>query len=83
MTSGADGMTLNDMTTARINRIIASMKDRSYQPKPARRVYIAKQNNPAKQRPPHIVPKLCFVRVTRLKKMNEAQERQMAGTGTR
>jgi hypothetical protein len=48
MTVGADGMTLDDMTEARIARIIASLKDHSYQPNPARREYIAKQNNPAK-----------------------------------
>jgi len=51
MTPGADGLTLDDMTMARINRIIASLKDHSYQPNPARRTYIAKQNNPAKKRP--------------------------------
>ena len=51
MTMGADGTTLDDMTDARINRIIASLKDHSYQPNPARRIYIAKQNNPTKQRP--------------------------------
>lgn len=51
MTAGADGMTLDDMTEARIERIIASLKDHSYQPNPARREYIAKQNNPAKKRP--------------------------------
>ena len=51
MTAGADGLTLDDMSMARINRIIASLKDHSYQPKPARRTYIAKQNNPVKKRP--------------------------------
>jgi group II intron reverse transcriptase/maturase len=51
MTAGADGMTLDDMTEKRIARIIASLKDHSYQPNPARREYIAKQNNPAKKRP--------------------------------
>lgn len=51
MTQGADGLTLNDMTEARINRIIASLKDYSYKPNPARRTYIAKQNNPTKKRP--------------------------------
>ena len=30
---------------------IASLKDHSYQPNPARRTYIAKKNNPAKKRP--------------------------------
>jgi group II intron reverse transcriptase/maturase len=51
MTQGADGLTLDDMTDARINRIIASLKDHSYKPNPARRTYIAKHNNPAKKRP--------------------------------
>ena len=51
MTAGADGMTLDDMTEARITRIIALLKNHSYQPNPARREYIAKQNNPAKKRP--------------------------------
>jgi group II intron reverse transcriptase/maturase len=51
MTEGSDGLTLDDMTEARINRIISALKDRSYQPNPARRTYIAKQNNPAKKRP--------------------------------
>lgn len=51
MTSGADGMTLDGMSMTRINRIIASLKDHSYQPNPARRHYIAKKNNPSKKRP--------------------------------
>lgn len=51
MTPGVDGLTLDNMTMARINRIIASLKDHSYQPNPARRVYIAKSNNPDKKRP--------------------------------
>lgn len=50
MTPGADGMSLDDMSMARINRIIASLKDHSYQPNPARRTYIAKKNS-AKKRP--------------------------------
>ena len=51
MTQGSDGMTLDDMTTGRINRIIASLQDHSYQPNPARREYIQKKNNPSKKRP--------------------------------
>ena len=51
MTAGTDRMTLDDMSMARINRIIAKLKDHSYQPNPARRTYIAKQNNPSKKRP--------------------------------
>jgi len=51
MTTGADGLTLDDMSMARIERIIAALKDHSYQPNPTRRTYIAKKNNPAKKRP--------------------------------
>ena len=45
MTAGTDGMTLDDMSEARINKIIASLKDHSYQPNPVRRTYIAKKNS--------------------------------------
>ena len=48
MTAGADGMTLDDMSMVRINRIIASLKDHSYQPNPARRTYIAKKKQQQK-----------------------------------
>ena len=51
MTKGADGMSIDNMSMARINKIIKSLKDQTYQPNPARRTYIAKKNNPAKQRP--------------------------------
>ena len=51
MTKGADGMTLDNMSMARINKIIASLKDQTYRLNPARRTYIAKKNNPAKKRP--------------------------------
>ena len=51
MTEGTDGMTLDDMTVGRIERIIASLKDHSYQPHPARRENIPKKNNPSKTRP--------------------------------
>lgn len=51
MTPGADGITVDGMSFSRIDRIIASLKDYSYRPKPARRTYIAKKNNPAKKRP--------------------------------
>lgn len=51
MTAGTDGMTLDDMTMGRIERIIASLKDHSYQPHPARRENIPKKNNPSKTRP--------------------------------
>ena len=51
MTAGADGLTLDNMSMSRINRIIASLKDHSYQPNPTRRTYIEKHNNPSKKRP--------------------------------
>jgi len=51
MTAGTDGMTLDDMSMSRINKIIGKLKDHSYQPNPARREYIAKNNNPTKKRP--------------------------------
>lgn len=50
MTPGADGMTLDGMSMARIERIIAALKDHSYQPNPARRTYIEKKNS-TKKRP--------------------------------
>ena len=49
MTAGVDGKTLDNMSMARINNIILSLKNRSYQPNPARRAYIAKKNG--KMRP--------------------------------
>ena len=51
MTPGVDGVTVDGMSLDRIDKIIASLKDRSYRPNPARRTYIAKKNNPAKKRP--------------------------------
>lgn len=50
MTAGTDGNTLDGMGIARINRIIDSLKDHSYQPQPVRRTYIAKKNS-SKKRP--------------------------------
>lgn len=50
MTPGADGITLDGMSMARIERIIAMLKDHSYQPNPSRRTYIAKKNS-TKKRP--------------------------------
>ena len=43
-------MTLDGMSEERINRIITSLKDHSYQPNPARRVLIPKKNS-TKKRP--------------------------------
>ncbi len=51
MTKGADGMTIDNMSLTRINRIISALKDQTYQPNPARRTYIVKKSNPTKKRP--------------------------------
>jgi len=51
MTTGVDGMTLDAMSMARIDKIIASLKDHSYQPNPARRTYIEKKSNSSRKRP--------------------------------
>ena len=50
MTAGVDGITLDGMSVKRIEKLIDSLKDHSYQPKPARRTYIAKKNS-IKKRP--------------------------------
>ncbi|HOJ09539.1 MAG TPA: reverse transcriptase domain-containing protein [Clostridiales bacterium] len=44
MTAGTDGKTVDGMSMERIEALIASMKDHSYQPYPARRTYIKKKN---------------------------------------
>lgn len=49
MTPGTDGKTIDQMDIPRIRKIVESLKDESYQPNPARRVYIPKKNG--KQRP--------------------------------
>lgn len=49
MTPGTDGKTIDEMSLGRIERLIVSLKDESYQPHPARRVYIPKKNG--KKRP--------------------------------
>lgn len=51
MTPGVDGTTMDGMGQQRIDRLIQSLKDQSYQPKPARRTYIPKKSNPEKKRP--------------------------------
>ena len=50
MTTGVDGKSLDGMSEKRINALIESLKDFSYQPNPARRVYIEKKNS-TKKRP--------------------------------
>ena len=49
MTAGVDGTTTDAMSLPRIEKLIDSLKDESYQPQPARRVYIPKKNG--KKRP--------------------------------
>lgn len=51
LTAGTDGLTIDGMSVKRIDALIASLKDRSYRPKPARRSYIAKNGKPKKKRP--------------------------------
>lgn len=49
MTPGSDGKTIDGMSIERIGHLIASLKDESYKPTPAKRVYIPKKNG--KKRP--------------------------------
>ena len=49
MTEGSDGQSIDNMSLSRIEKLIASLKDESYQPQPSRRVYIPKKNG--KMRP--------------------------------
>lgn len=49
MTAGTDGKTIDGMGTERIQKIIESLKNHSYQPKPARRKYIRKKNSNKKR----------------------------------
>lgn len=44
MTSGADGKTLDRFNVERIDKLITSLKDESYHPKPATRTYTSKKN---------------------------------------
>lgn len=44
MTQGVDGQTIDGMSLERIERLIDSLKNFSYQPKPSKRVYIPKKN---------------------------------------
>jgi len=49
MTPGTDGQTIDEMSLKRIEKLIGSLRDESYQPQPARRVYIPKKDG--KKRP--------------------------------
>ena len=44
MTAGTDGKTIDGMSMERIGELIISLKDHSYKPNPARRIYIKKKN---------------------------------------
>jgi len=44
MTPGSDNETIDGMSLKRMDNIIASMKDHSYQPEPARRTYIPRKD---------------------------------------
>lgn len=44
MSEGSDGQSIDNMSLSRIEKLIASLKDESYQPQPSRRVYIPKKN---------------------------------------
>jgi len=50
MTPGVSGITVDGMSMQRIERVIDSLKDHSYQPHPARREYISKKSS-TKKRP--------------------------------
>lgn len=49
MTKGSDGQTIDNMSLKRIERLIGTLKDETYQPQPSRRVYVPKKNG--KKRP--------------------------------
>ena len=49
MTAGTDGKTVDQMSVQRIESLIVSLRDETYKPHPARRVYIPKKNG--KKRP--------------------------------
>lgn len=44
MTKGTDGLTIDGMSIKRIDTLIESLKNESYQPQPSRRTYIPKKN---------------------------------------
>lgn len=49
MTPGTDGQTIDQMSIGRIERLIETLRNESYKPHPAKRVYIPKKNG--KKRP--------------------------------
>jgi len=54
MTPGTSGVTMDGMSESRIDRLIESLRNHSYRPNPARRVYIEKKNS-TKKRPLGII----------------------------
>lgn len=44
MTPGSDGQTIDNMNLSRIEKLIGSLRNETYQPQPSRRVYIDKKN---------------------------------------
>ena len=50
-TKGVNQDTADGFSEAKIEKIIQSLADETYQPTPVRRTYIAKKNNPKKKRP--------------------------------
>ena len=50
MTKGVDGSNMDGMSGKRFEKVIRSLQNQSYQPLPARRVYIEKRNS-TKKRP--------------------------------
>lgn len=44
MTSGTDGLTIDGMSMSRIEKLIQSLRDESYQPNPSERTYIPKKD---------------------------------------
>ncbi len=50
-TKGVDNDTADGFSQEKIKKIIQSLKDGSYSPKPVRRTYIKKKNNSSKKRP--------------------------------
>lgn len=51
LTQGVDENTIDNMSIQRIEKIIESLRDYSYQPQPTKRVYIEKKGNSNKKRP--------------------------------
>ena len=49
MTAGADGKTIDGMSIDRVEQLIGSLKNETYQPNPSKRTYIPKKNG--KKRP--------------------------------